>query len=248
MEGNEVLMIFFAVFGGGVPPLVWLWFWLKEDIHPEPKILIFATFIAGAVAASIAFFVESLLESNLHIVILSSIALLIFAAVEEGFKFIAAKTIALSNKNFDEPVDAIIYLISAALGFAALENILFLTNILANFTIPFFTVKNIFLDVTINTALISNSFRFIGATVLHTVASGVLGVFIGLSFYKSKVYKFFSTLIGLAVAILLHTAFNYLIMKYADKFLIVFLGIWVFAIILILFFERVKRVHKNIYT
>jgi len=40
--------------GGILPALIWLWFWLKEDKeNPEPKGLLFLTFILGMIAVII---------------------------------------------------------------------------------------------------------------------------------------------------------------------------------------------------
>lgn len=251
MEGNSILMLFFAVLGGMLPPLIWLWFWLKEDnIHPEPKVLVAATFIGGAMAVPIALYLETLVATKFPVYeslsqggLILLLSLFLIVIVEEGVKFVAAKSVAFSNKNFDEPVDALIYLISAALGFAALENVLFLINNLSQ--VPLFGIGNVFLDGSINGALISNNLRFIGANVLHVVASGMLGVFIGLSFYKPKIYKFIYIILGFVVAILLHLAFNYFIINFDSKPIAVFSGLWIFAIVLILLFERVKHVHKT---
>ncbi len=35
---------------GIVPALLWLWFWLKEDVHPEPLKMITLSFLGGMVA------------------------------------------------------------------------------------------------------------------------------------------------------------------------------------------------------
>jgi len=250
MQDNVVFLLFFAVLGGALPPLIWLWFWIKEDLHPEPKILISATFMGGMVAVPIALYLENVLASKFPIIESLSkggelllISLLLIVIIEEGVKYIAAKTVAFSNKNFDEPVDAAIYLISAALGFAALENALFLIDNLAD--IPLYGIGNIFIDGTLNGVLISNNLRFIGANVLHVVASGMLGIFIGLSFYKPAIYKYVFIIAGFSIAILLHIAFNYFILNFERAPVVVFSGLWVFAIILIFLFERVKGIHTQ---
>jgi len=41
---------------GFIPSLAWLFFFLKEDIHPEPKKMIVKVFVAGAVITFIAIF------------------------------------------------------------------------------------------------------------------------------------------------------------------------------------------------
>ena len=52
--------LFFAIAGGFIPSLLWLWFWLKEDSHPEPRVNLIYTFIAGMVAVPIAMVFEYL--------------------------------------------------------------------------------------------------------------------------------------------------------------------------------------------
>jgi len=85
--------------------------------------------------------------------------------------------------------------------------------------------------------------RFIGATLLHVVASSIIGIFIGFSFYKRKIFKFFMIIIGLAAAITLHSFFNFFIIRGTDEsILAVFAGLWVAVIFLILILEKVKKI------
>jgi len=48
--------VFFAFVGGLLPALLWLWFWLREDLHPEPRRILLLTFTAGMVMAIVALF------------------------------------------------------------------------------------------------------------------------------------------------------------------------------------------------
>ena len=44
-DGHELIV---ALVGGLLPAFLWLFFWLREDKeHPEPKGLLFFTFLAG---------------------------------------------------------------------------------------------------------------------------------------------------------------------------------------------------------
>ena len=251
MFHGDLSTFIFVVSGGAIPPLVWLWFWLREDgKRPEPRLLILATFFGGMVAVPIALGLEKILNDMVDLegalaagggrLILTLGA---FAAIEEIVKYLAAQGIAFPNKHFDEPIDAVIYMITAALGFAALENTLFLIQGISH--IKILGTDFTFLDTGIPAAtLISNNLRFIGANVLHVVSSGVIGVLIGLSFYRSLGYKLCYFLAGLIAAIGLHTLFNFFILKFEDTPSKVFLILWLAAIILILLFEKVKRVTK----
>src|SRR3989338_11379966 len=132
MSSSTLQLILYAFLGGFLPVLLWLWFWLKEDCHPEPRKIIFLTFLAGAAIIPFAFLAEYavikiFISRGWASMNYYSVAIIfIFAAIEEYFKYFAAKKAALQRKNFDEPIDGLVYLITAALGFAAVENIFFL--------------------------------------------------------------------------------------------------------------------------
>lgn len=220
--------IFFSLIGGILPALFWLYFWLREDkLKPEPRSLIMLSFFAGIVAVLAALFAEKTVKD----IIANNIILIAIYApiIEELFKFLAAYFTTLRRKEDDEPIDPIIYLISSALGFAALENVLFLMSPLS--------------ENNIITSIATGNLRFIGATLLHVVASASIGIFIGFSFYKSRFFKFFMIITGLIVAITLHSFFNFFIIKGTDKsILAVFGSLWVAVIFLILILEKVKRI------
>jgi RsiW-degrading membrane proteinase PrsW (M82 family) len=125
-----------------------------------------------------------------------------------------------------------IYLITTALGFAALENSLFLINSISS---------NGFLD-----SIITGNMRFIGATLLHTVSSASIGLFMAFAFYKSRFVKRLSLIIGVITAIVLHTLFNFFIISTSDSGIFwVFAIVWMLVVVLILFFERVKKIKRN---
>ncbi|MBU3968720.1 PrsW family intramembrane metalloprotease [Patescibacteria group bacterium] len=251
--------ILIALVGGILPALFWLWFWLKEDKkRPEPRGLIILTFLGGFVAVLLALFIENAIDtsaymSNIianlgfgiekimkffkenyslnHLLLKSSVIIVLWSTTEEILKYLASYITALRRKEMDEPVDAMIYLITTALGFAALENVLFLVSS--------FYENNIF------QALMDGNMRFMGATVLHTLTSGVVGLFIALSFYKSVLTKKIYLLIGLILSVALHSIFNLLIINSGgENIFLVFGLVWFAIMVLILLFEKVKRIKK----
>lgn len=197
-----------------LPSFLWLIFFLKEDRHPEPKKLIFLVFCAGALASVPAivfqFGFQKFVSNPLHLFIVTVLGL---ALIEEVFKFSAAYFSVRKEPAFDEPVDAMIYSIVAALGFATIENL--------------FIVGDKMQYLTLNSLIISVStvgFRFIGATLLHTLASA----FAGYWWARRKIF------FGLAVAALSHFIFNYLVYQFENVSLLypsiflVFLAIFIF--------------------
>lgn len=220
-----------AFLGGLIPVLFWLWFWLREDRkNPEPLLLIAVTFIAGMAVVPIALPLQQYAcEAFQHGVCQPANANLVYAwvIIEETLKYAAALLLIFWNRVVDEPIDMIIYMITIALGFAALENALF-----------------IYRDVAMAEyarSAISGSFRFIGPTLLHVLASGTLGVVLALTFYHSQWVRLLAGMFGLFMAIVLHALFNFFIMdSQGESILGVFLFVWMGIIVLIILFEKVK--------
>ena len=109
----------------------------------------------------------------------------------------------------DEPFDLVMYMIIAALGFAATENLLLLVGA------PTFQLWD---------AATISAFRFVGATFLHALCSAALGYFIALSFcfIKNRIKFLFA---GFAIVIFLHGIYNLSIMNVDgnEKFAIPFI-------------------------
>ena len=223
--------IIYAFFAGLLPALIWLWFWLHEDKkNPEPRKILALTFTTGMAVIFFAIPLESFFL-NVHTPLFRFTA---WAAIEEILKFIAAYIVALHTRHYDEPIDAIIYLMCAALGFAALENTLFILN----------TTLNV--AQATNTSLVGVVFminlRFIGANLLHVLASSAIGIAIACSFKKSKKVRVMWATGGILVAILLHTAFNLFIIDGGSvSIFFTFLLVWLTLVGLILILEKIKR-------
>ena len=199
---------------GIIPGFAWLYFYLKEDLHPEPKKLIVLTFLSGISFGFYALLAENFLNNWFRFGsfnTLGPIAIIVFAGVEELFKFLAAYYAVHRNTAFDEPVDAMIYMVVASLGFATLENLGAL-NLGTGTAIP------------VSGAFEIASLRFVGATLLHTLTSAIIGY--GWAISIRDFGKKGPLLWGLVIATLLHAFFNYLIinlgaMTYSILFLLI---------------------------
>jgi RsiW-degrading membrane proteinase PrsW (M82 family) len=89
--------------------------------------------------------------------------------------------------------------------------------------------------------------RFLGANLLHTISSGVIGIAIGLSFFMEELGKKWFLFIGFLVAIALHSAFNFFIMENnGSDYIQAFAFLWVVTIIVMLLFEKVRRMSENL--
>ena len=103
------------------PGVFWLWLFYKKDkLEPEPKRLIVLTFLLGMGLGIPATLLELFFTgSPLSIVLLAPI-------IEEGLKYSGVRLTVYRNAEFNEPLDGIIYTAALALGFASMENWLYL--------------------------------------------------------------------------------------------------------------------------
>lgn len=228
LKDPKTLLISVAI--GVIPALIWLWFWLKEDReHPEPKGLILITFVLGMISVILVLPFEKL-ASNYVQGQASLVATLSF--LEETVKYLAAGILALKSKFNDEPIDPAVYMITAALGFAALENVLFL-------------IQPISLEET-TVGLLTGNLRFLGATLLHVVSSAFIGISLGLAFFKPQYIKKYYLLGGFALSVALHAIFNFYIIKDGGQnFLRVFALLWVVTVIMMLILEKLRRMNPS---
>ena len=197
-----VLTAIFLVILGTLPSFAWLVFFTSEDCHPEPRRLIFFTFLSGVI---ITFFtLQAQIFTNKWLLgfgigNFSITSLIILTAIEEIAKFLAVFFIVHKQKEFDEPIDAMIYMIVAALGFAAVENI----------ALVFRTVN----DPAIASGAINIiTLRFIGATLLHALSSAIIGYYWAKAIFK-QVSATLPIIWGLVIATVLHAVFNYIIIN-----------------------------------
>lgn len=233
LTGNPKILVLAFLFGI-IPSLLWLWFWLKEQEDPEPKGLLTIVFIMGMISVIVVLPIQKLIQSYIYS---HEIQLIFWASVEEILKYFAVLIILYKTNNANKPIDWPIYLITAALGFATLENALFLIK-------PFSTLN----ETTILLAVASlGQLRFLGSTLLHTISSGTIGIAIGISFYMDAWKRKWYLIFGFLVAITLHSAFNFFIIKNdGNDFLKVFAFLWVVTIIIMLLFEKVRRMSEKL--
>jgi len=228
---SEPKTFLFALAGGLIPAVFWLWFWLKEEDadEPEPLGLIVIAFILGGLIVFPAIWLE---KYSLNFITNSATKIIVWAVIEEILKFVGIILLIHKNKNVDTPIDYPMYFIALALGFAAFENILYLLNL--------FNV-----DGTV-VGLLTGNMRFLGSTLLHAVASSMIGSALGLAFYLKKNRGRY-LILGIICAITLHSIFNFFIMKdNGVNFISVFGFLWVVTIINILMFEKLKRMGKHL--
>jgi len=229
--GSYGLLIFLGLF----PSLLWLAWWLRKDAHPEPKILITKVLLLGLILSPLAVVAQLLFVQLLARVFgldASSFAesrwfYLWAALVEESVKYFAVLFVVFRNPEFDEPVDAMVYMVTAALGFAAMENILVINRVLGD-------------GLTVTAGIIG--LRFAGATLLHALSSALLGYFLALSWFYLR-YRRALFFIGLALATVFHWIFNLFVSQMQQSVSLVFSTVLliVMAFLISALFDKIKE-------
>mgnify|MGYP001560792217 CR=1 FL=1 len=235
--------IIFIIFGL-LPSLVWLFYYLKKDLHPESKLMIVKVFFYGIIVTVPVFFIQIWLSQLLtqvqsleffvdYPVVVDILKwFFVIALTEEALKYMVLKFAVLKNGELDEPLDIMLYMVIIALGFAGLENILYLLS----------PVNNLSFDTILKTTIIISFVRFIGATFLHTLCSALLGYFLALSFLKNK-QRIPLTIFGITLATLLHGLYNFSIITLEKpmNFIIPIIIITGLGMFIIYVFDEIKK-------
>ncbi len=247
---NSSLVLFLSLLGGFLPAIIWLIIWFKEDNHPEPKSVIISTFGLGILAVPLTLILQfliaywtsnlqapsDLIKSEISNMVLKGIWLtIIFASIEEILKFLGSHWTKRQKKEINEPTDWIIYTVSAALGFAAAENVLYLLSPIAqNLWEAEYIVQY-------------SIFRFLGGALLHCLCSSVVGLCLATTFYAHRNVKKIAAILGLLLAIILHSLFNLVIIFNENWSFLVFATVWFGTILLFIVLPKIKKIKKHNY-
>jgi protease PrsW len=118
-----------------LPCIFWLIFFYIQDWYDrEPISLVAISFLLGIFSAipalicnTIGVGIVSMIFGN-HVLSYFLQFFFVVGPVEESVKLLAVLIFAYKQPQFDEPVDGIIYSAAAALGFAAIENVLYVSQ------------------------------------------------------------------------------------------------------------------------
>jgi len=153
------------------------------------------------------------------------------AALEEIVKILFVMLIVFPTRYIDEPIDYVIYFVTGAIGFSAFENILYLiVEATRQDVVQFLLVGNM---------------RFLGATIIHTVTVAIVGIGLGMAYYKSFGVKLLYGVGALLFGIGLHATFNYFILLHTRQWLLVTLAaVWFVAFIVVVVTGRLKHIDR----
>jgi len=188
-------MYFLYICSAILPVAIILIYIYKRDKFPEPKGVVFVTFILGCSTVLAIDYIIPVLdnfgEKNLRGETLYFYDSFIRAAfLEEFFKFLVLVFYCARHDEFDEPMDAVIYGVAVSLGFATIENI---DYVLKYYKEPSFTMAIV---------------RAFSAVPLHAFCGVLMGFLITLSIFEKNHNKI-NILLALMIPSMFHGLYNY---------------------------------------
>ena len=172
--------------------VIGLYIYIKDKYEREPIRLVVFSFFLGVASTMVTLLIslpinrlipideKSLSEQAIH-------AFLLVALIEEFSKFIFVRWVLFPNKHFNEPFDGIVYAVSVSLGFAGLENILYVMNS--------------------DNGVAVGILRMFTAVPAHATFAVLMGYFMGRA--KHEQGKAYLAWYGLIAATLFHGAYDY---------------------------------------
>lgn len=192
------------------PAVFWFWFFARKDTYrPEPRKLIVLTFFLGMASTIPAGIIEYIflddvaLDDTASLASVASGMLFVVGPVEEMSKFLAVWLVAYRSLYFDEPSDGLVYAAAASLGFASLENLVYILDF--------------------------GPAVMLGRALLSTVAHVIFGSFWGYALGRLTQHNSpgVTVVVGIAVAAIVHGLFNVFVFAFIPAAIaLVVLGVW----------------------
>ena len=221
-EGEKM----FAVLSAGMAPAIALmaFFYLRKH-YSEPLTLIIKTFIFGVLLVFPLMFLQYAFKTELYLGPLFH-AYIVTGFTEEFFKWFVFLYVVYQHTEFDTHYDGIIYAVSISLGFASLENIMY---------------------------LLSHGIEYAFTRAIFPVSSHALfGVMMGYHFGIAKIIKrrqSWNIFLALFLPFFLHGTYNYILQTNQESWPLILIPFMIFLWIVGLYRVRVaaKALQKHSY-
>ncbi len=210
-----------------LPSILIILIFVFSDKFREPKFEIIKVFFYGILITIPAYFLntyfgEALEKTELSDALINSF--LTAAPVEEGLKLSVLYFLVYKMKDFNEPMDGIVYGVCASLGFATLENFYYV-----------YLLADYFNTSSISLAIV----RAFSAVPAHAV----FGLFMGYFFMKySFIKKGDNLLLAFIVPFVLHGSYNFFIYNTPVIGFAVIIIAWIIGLRM---FSRLKKSQKK---
>ncbi len=173
-----------------VPSLMLMWFFQSRDAFREPHRVLWTVFGLGFLItipiALVAWPLDAWVGRAQNPLVYGFASAFFVAAIpEELFKFLVLWRYAARHVEFDEPMDGIVYGVAVSLGFATLENLLYVA------------------EGGLSVAIL----RAVTAVPAHAFLGAIMGYLVGRAKFDENRRREYLTR-ALAIPILLHGAYN----------------------------------------
>ncbi len=204
-----------------------LFFYVRDRYKKEPLAKLLVTFLLGAAMLVPAAVCSLLLQrwtgwssDTSNLVHLALGAVLIVGLMEETWKFVIVRLYCYERPEFDEPYDGIMYAVIASLGFATVENLLYV----------------------LSGGLHVGVLRALLAVPGHAFYGVLMGYFMGeAKFAASRLQAAGLQFAGLGLAVLAHGVYDFMVFSIDERpFMILMLPVFA-ALAWIIFFRATKR-------
>jgi RsiW-degrading membrane proteinase PrsW (M82 family) len=206
----KVLLLILSILPG---LLIVLYIYWRDRKNSEPIIYLTICFLFGMFSTYPAIKMEEFGMRDLGIHNLDSdpfmtftFAFAVIAFSEEFVKFVFLRYYIFPKDDFDEPMDGIVYSVMISMGFATLENILYIV------------VRPENIEIAFQIGLL----RMITAVPGHAIFAIIMGYFVGMAKFTSHDKGNFLLVVGLVSAILLHGTYDFFIFMHMKESLIWF--------------------------
>lgn len=185
--------------------IIAVYVYIRDKYEREPLGLLLKALLAGALTTIPVIFVNSWLggysEYFSGLTQAGYVAFVVAAFVEELFKFIALYLLIWSNKEFNEKFDGIVYAVFVSLGFALLENIMYVTSY----------------------GETTGYMRALTAVPAHALFGVTMGYYFAFAKFGDAKNKTKNLIKALAWPIFLHGVYDFILMSEHPVFLLLFI-------------------------
>jgi RsiW-degrading membrane proteinase PrsW (M82 family) len=179
-----------ALLSAGIAPTLALlsFFYLKDRFEPEPLSMVLRTFLYGALLVFPIMFIQHTLITEGFGTNPFIRSFIITGLLEEFFKWFIFLYTAYKYTEFDTPYDGIVYAVSLSMGFATVENLLYLLS---------YGIEHAF-------------GRAIFPVSSHALFGVIMGYYLSLAKFKQAYYKFYLFL-ALIIPFTLHGLYDFIL-------------------------------------
>lgn len=216
-----------------IPIYLLINYFYKKDTIKEPKKLLKKLFLSGILSGFIVIIISiiemiffndmfDLDNSNLFNIFIYSF--IFVALIEEFCKWIMIYKISYNNKEFDQKYDIILYSVLVSMGFACLENILYI--------------------ITSNYSILITFMRSITSIPGHACFNIIMGYLLSLNKFKYNNKKYL--ILSILIPTILHGTYDFLLLSGRITLIyLFFIYLIILFIISIILINKIIKIDKN---